>query len=65
LQTPTSSVQNAYTETASNLRLAILYGATVNTPANGVIACARVYNRPLSLTEVNQNFNVQRSRFGL
>ena len=65
LQTPTSAVQNEYTETASNLRLAILFGSLSATPANGAIACARVYNRPLSLAEVNQNFNAQRSRFGL
>ena len=66
LQTPTSSVQNAYTETASGLRLGILFGPNVSgTPANGNFACARVYNRPLSLVEVNQNFNAQRSRFGL
>jgi len=66
LQTPTSAVQNAYTETASGLRLAIAFGPNVSsTPANGAFGCARVYNRPLSLTEVNQNFNAQRSRFGL
>jgi len=66
LQTPTSAVQNAYTETASGLRLAIAFGPNVSgIPANGNFGCARVYNRPLSLTEVKQNFNAQRSRFGL
>ena len=65
LQTPTTAVQNEYTETASNLRLAIMFGSYSNTPANGAFGCARVYNRPLSIAEVKQNFNAQRSRFGI
>jgi hypothetical protein len=32
---------------------------------NGHIAIARIYNRGLSATEVLQNFNVDRGRFGL
>tara|TARA_R100000951_G_scaffold90012_2_gene78128 strand:- start:5 stop:670 length:666 start_codon:yes stop_codon:yes gene_type:complete len=65
LQTPTSSVQNEYTQPASQLRLMTPYSASPTTPADGNVACARVYDRPISLAEVNQNFNAQRSRFGI
>ena len=65
LQTPTSSVQNEYTETASNLRLMIPYGSLSINPAYGNLACARVYNRPLSIAEVKQNFNAQKDRFNI
>jgi len=32
---------------------------------NGDIAIARIYNRALSSTEIQQNFNAQRGRFGI
>lgn len=32
---------------------------------NGSIAIVRVYNRVLTLAEINQNYNAQKSRFGL
>ena len=32
---------------------------------NGNISITRIYNRPLSQTEITQNFNAQKSRFGL
>lgn len=32
---------------------------------NGTIGCIRIYNRQLSAAEMTQNFNVQRSRFGV
>ena len=32
---------------------------------NGNISITRIYNRPLSQTEITQNFNSQKSRFGL
>ena len=32
---------------------------------NGTIGCIRIYNRQLSAAEMRQNFNVQRSRFGI
>lgn len=32
---------------------------------SGNIAIVRIYNRPLSATEVGQNYNAQKSRFGL
>jgi hypothetical protein len=33
--------------------------------ANAKIAVARFYNRPLTSAEITQNYNVQKSRFGL
>ena len=32
---------------------------------NGSIACVYIYNRALSLSEIKQNFNSQRKRFGI
>ena len=32
---------------------------------NGKIASAKVYNRVLAIAEIKQNFNIQRSRFGI
>jgi hypothetical protein len=32
---------------------------------NGNIAISQLYNRALSLTEITQNFNAQKARFGL
>jgi len=32
---------------------------------NGKIALARIYTKPLTLDEINQNFNAQRGRFGI
>ena len=32
---------------------------------NAKIAAARFYNRPLTATEILQNYNVQKTRFGL
>jgi hypothetical protein len=34
-------------------------------PLNGKIACLQLYDRALSVEEINQNFNAQRSRFGI
>ena len=66
-QTPAgNTVQNEYTQPASNLRLATNYGScTSYSKAQGNIASARVYNRPLTATEIKQNYNAQKSRFGL
>ena len=38
---------------------------TANEYASGSIALARTYNRVLSATEITQNYNAQKSRFGL
>jgi len=40
-------------------------GAAVSNPFTGRIATTKVYNRALSATEVLQNYNAQKSRFGL
>jgi hypothetical protein len=62
LQTAPASVQNQYSGTGVLSIGAIYTGAG---SANGKIAVARVYNRVLSSTEITQNFNVQKSRFGM
>ncbi len=41
------------------------YGPGVSYHLNGKIAVTRVYNKALTATEVTQNFNAQKSRFGL
>ena len=63
LQTPASSVQNIYSGTGQ-FNIGAIYGAAVSS-ANGKIAVARAYSRILSSTEITQNFNAQRSRFGM
>ena len=39
--------------------------ATSTQYLNGNLACVRVYNRPLTGAEILQNFNAQKTRFGL
>ena len=34
-------------------------------PLNGKIACLQLYDRALTIEEINQNFNAQRTRFGV
>ena len=40
-------------------------GRGASFPFNGKIPIVRVYNRTLSATEITQNFNAQRARFGI
>ena len=40
-------------------------GGYIDGDWNGKVANARVYNRALSLSDVSQNFNAQRGRFGI
>jgi hypothetical protein len=63
LQTPAASVENIYSGTGQ-FNIGAIYSDAVSS-ANGKIAVARAYNRILSLTEITQNFNAQRSRFGM
>jgi len=63
LQTPAASVENIYSGTGQ-FNIGAIYGSAVS-PANGKIAVARAYSRILSSTEITQNFNAQRSRFGM
>jgi hypothetical protein len=63
LQTPGASTENVYSGTGQ-----FNIGGTYSSPssaANGKISVARAYSRILSLTEITQNFNAQRSRFGM
>lgn len=64
LQTPTSSTQNQYSG-SGQFNIGSIYGNPVYTSANGNIAIARVYNKVLTQEEITQNFNAQRSRFGI
>jgi hypothetical protein len=62
LQTPTGGVQNQYAGSGQFNIGAIYSGALAF--ANGNIAVSRVYNRVLSASEISNNFNVDRWRFG-
>jgi hypothetical protein len=64
LQTPGSSVEIAYLGSGA-LRFGDTYGSSTNAPANGRFAIARAYSKVLSSTEVSQNFNADRARFGV
>lgn len=57
---------NLTTTTTSNTNLGIFGGdGTDNSYGNGTLANMLVYNRTLSSTEITQNYNAQKSRFGL
>jgi hypothetical protein len=63
LQTAPSSVQNQYQGSGQ-----FNFGAAYSSPnsfANGKFAFVRVYNKVLSASEVLQNFNAHRDRFGI
>lgn len=64
LKTPGSSVQTVYSGTGQ-FNIGAIYGGPAGAYANGRISQVRIYNRPLSEAEVIQNFNSQKSRFGL
>lgn len=63
LQTPAVSTQNVY-QGSGQFNIGANYSIP-NQFANGRIALSRVYNRVLSATEVLNNFDAVRSRFGL
>lgn len=56
-----SGSQNAFTEFTIGARFSTSYGFYYN----GNVAIALVYNRVLSTTEITQNYNALKSRFGL
>ena len=66
-----SSASNAnISEKSSGTQSLAISVARVGTPSqqgyiNGAVGNALVYNRVLSATEISQNYNVQRSRFGV
>jgi hypothetical protein len=49
--------------TNTNFTISPLYGGEI--PFNGKVASARIYNRALTSTEVTQNFNCLRMRYGI
>ena len=51
--------------TASNETITIGSAVGIHTYLTGNISIARIYNRGLSASEILQNFNAQKSRFGL
>jgi hypothetical protein len=53
------------TITPNNNNAAIGRGGGIPFYAGGNVASARIYNRPLSPTEVTQNYNALKGRFGL
>lgn len=63
LLTPTSSTQNIYQGTGQ-LNIGATYSYAYDV-ANINISAARIYNRPLTNSEILQNYNAQKSRFGL
>lgn len=67
--TKTFDFKNSAYRTANNLTSNRNYswgGSFVSNEANEIdFSCMRMYNRPLSATEILQNYNATKSRFGL
>ena len=63
LDTSTSASDVSF-YTGAILRIAARQDGTL-LPINGKMPSVKVYNRSLSAAEILQNFNAQRSRFGL
>lgn len=63
LITPTSSTQNQYAG-SGQFNIGGTYSNATHV-ANGKIAIARMYDRVLSSSEINQNYNALKSRFNL
>jgi hypothetical protein len=62
LQTPGSSVETVYSG-SGQLNVGAAYGSPLSL-YNGRIAISRMYSKVLSGSEISQNFNAQKSRFG-
>ena len=60
-----SSNVGPYTAPSANVRIGIWHYPGVEKPFKGRIPITKLYNRALSATEVLQNYNAQKSRFGL
>ena len=52
------------TADALNLRIGMGYDSA-GEPGNVRVGCVRIYNRALSISEINKNYNIQKARFGL
>jgi hypothetical protein len=67
--TKTFNFKNSASRSANNLMATRDYswgGSFVSNEANQVnFSTCRIYNKPLSQTEITQNFNAQRGRYGL
>jgi hypothetical protein len=63
LQTPGASVQAQYAG-SGQFNIGATY-SSAQSPTNGQIGLARVYNQVLTATEVSNNFNATRWRFGV
>jgi hypothetical protein len=61
----TTTVRNTNQNVQVQIAQADSPGAPTNQFLNGSVALAQVYNRVLSPSEVLQNFNAQKNRFGL
>lgn len=62
LQAPSTSTENAYAG-SGQFNIGAIY-SYAGSPANGKIAVSRFYNRVLSQSEITQNYNSARARFG-
>jgi hypothetical protein len=66
LRETNSSFNTGVSTTTVPFQIGAFFGPVSNgSYFNGKIANTRLYNRALSATEISQNFNAQRSRFGI
>lgn len=61
----TQAVTGTLTSSVSGRSMGIFGQGDTSYGMNGYIASTHVYNRSLSATEIRQNFNTQRGRFGI
>ena len=66
LQTPASSTETVYSGTG-DMRIGMGYSPSVGAaaPAYGDIPIVKIYNRALTASEIQQNFNAVRGRYGI
>ena len=66
---PTQEYNSGFASTAGNIGISKNQidggGAKIYSFFNGIVSNAKIYNRALSATEVLQNYNATKSRFGL
>ena len=61
----TSLSFSGWTGTMSNVNIGKGFSTDSERWFSGNVPVVRIYNRALSLTEITQNYNAQKSRFGL
>ena len=63
----TSAASTSYTTNIGNYPNILYVGGSINSnyTSDSYIAIARTYNKTLSASEILQNFNSDRSRFGI